>query len=35
MTPEERKAYSEGHLSTIVPDSRRDIFARLTHYAHK
>jgi hypothetical protein len=35
MTPEERKGWQEGLLSTTVPDSRRDMLARITHSAHK
>lgn len=35
MTPEERKGWQEGLLSTTVPDSRRDFLARITHSAHK
>jgi hypothetical protein len=35
MSPEERKGWQEGILKTTVPDSRRDILARITHSAHK
>jgi hypothetical protein len=35
MSPEERKVFQEGLASTTVPDSRRDLLARITHYAQK
>ncbi len=35
MSPDERKAWQEGLASTVIPNSRRDILARITHYAQK
>ncbi len=35
MSPEERKGLQEGLANSTVPDSRRDLLARITHSAHK
>ena len=35
MSPDERKGWQEGLLSTTEPNSRRDMLARITHSAHK
>lgn len=35
MSPEDRKGFQDGIASSTVPDSRRDILARITHSAHK
>jgi hypothetical protein len=35
MTPEESKAFQDGLANSTVPNSRRDILARITHSAHK
>ncbi len=35
MTPEERKAFQDAIASSTVPNSRRDLLARITHSAHK
>jgi hypothetical protein len=35
MSPEDRKGLSEGFTNSIVPNSRRDLLARITHSANK
>ncbi len=35
MSPADSKAWADGLASTTVPDSRRDILARVPHYAQK
>ena len=35
MSPADNKAWSDGLASSIVPDSRRDVLARVTQYASK
>jgi hypothetical protein len=35
MSPDESKGWDDAQASTTVPNSRRDLMARITHYAHK
>jgi len=35
MSPDDRKGFQEGIRGSTVPDSRRDMLARITHSAHK
>ena len=35
MGPEDRKGFFDGIGASVVPDSRRDLLARITHSAHK
>jgi len=35
MSPEDRKGWQDGLANSTVPNSRRDILARITHSAHK
>lgn len=35
MSPSDRKGWADAQANTIVPNSRRDFMARLTHYAQK
>jgi len=35
MNPEDRKAWEGALAETTVPNSRRDLMARITHHAHK
>lgn len=35
MSPEDRKGFQDAIASSTVPNSRRDILARITHSAHK
>ncbi len=35
MSPDERKGWEDAQASTTVPNSRRDLMARITHYTHK
>jgi hypothetical protein len=35
MSPEDRKGFQDAIASSTVPNSRRDLLARITHSAHK
>jgi hypothetical protein len=35
MSPDESKGWDDAEASTTVPNSRRDLMARITHYARK
>ncbi len=35
MSPEDRKGWQDGLAGSVVPDSRRDFLARITHSTHK
>jgi hypothetical protein len=35
MSPDERKGWQDGIAGSVLPDSRRDLLARITHSAHK